>query len=137
MKACFTILAICLLAITNSFGQHALQDLQLIERYDALKSKKEARQKRKVTPLNFIYHISIDLYQSQLSPQLDANCAFEITCSRFSRLMVQDFGLLKGYFLTFDRLGRCNHISVVESNPLRLNSENKIIEHTHHLRLRQ
>ncbi len=84
--------------------------------------------KRSWNPLASGYQLGIKFYQRGISEQLAANCAFELTCSRFSGAMVKEYGFVKGYFLTFDRVSRCSRISSLETFPIRLNAQGKIIE---------
>jgi len=79
-------------------------------------------------PLSLSYQLGIKFYQKVISEQLATSCAFEITCSRFSSSMVRDYGFVKGYFLSFDRLSRCSRISTMETLPIRLSQHGKIIE---------
>ncbi|HMP99956.1 MAG TPA: membrane protein insertion efficiency factor YidD [Cyclobacteriaceae bacterium] len=118
-------------------AQSFQNDLEVIQTATEQSDQPTTRKKRTINPFGILYNTTLNFYQKHISAQLDANCAFETTCSRFSRLMVKDLGLFKGYFLTFDRLGRCNHISVVESHPIRINAEGKIIESTSHLSIRK
>ena len=133
MRFTFITILIFNFSLLNSLAQIAVSDFQLMDNYGKVEETNIYKKKKNINPFSLLYNGTLNIYQKHLSAQLDANCAFEITCSRFSRLMVSDFGLVKGYFLTFDRLGRCNHISTIESHPIRINSSGKIIEHTSHL----
>lgn len=79
-------------------------------------------------PLTVTYRLGLGFYQNVISSQLATNCAFELTCSRYSGTMVKEFGLVKGYFLTFDRISRCTKIAAMETYPVRLNAQGKIKE---------
>jgi len=67
-------------------------------------------------------------YQNHIGPQLATQCVFSLTCSRFSDQAFREFGFLKGYFLSFDRVMRCNKITVLETFPVRLDALGKIRE---------
>jgi putative component of membrane protein insertase Oxa1/YidC/SpoIIIJ protein YidD len=90
--------------------------------------KKGHDSKKNWNPLHLGYRAGITFYQKAISEQLATNCAFELTCSRFSKEMTKEYGLTKGYFLTFDRIARCNKISTLETFPTRINANGKIIE---------
>ncbi|MBS1505718.1 MAG: membrane protein insertion efficiency factor YidD [Bacteroidetes bacterium] len=79
-------------------------------------------------PITNGYLLGVTFYQRAISEQMATNCAFELTCSRFSKQMVHEFGIIKGYFLTFDRLSRCTRISPLETYPIRLTATGKILE---------
>ena len=50
----------------------------------------------------------IRVYQEVISPQDLPSCVFHPSCSRFSLAALREFGSVKGYLLTADRLLRCN-----------------------------
>ena len=56
------------------------------------------------------------LYQQVISPQFSRVCLYERSCSNFSKAAISEFGLVKGVFLSADRLLRCN-ISAVQDTP--------------------
>jgi putative component of membrane protein insertase Oxa1/YidC/SpoIIIJ protein YidD len=102
----------------------------------ALNEAPKSDRKKTLSPLKFFYNISIGIYQSSLSPQIGASCIYETTCSRFSRQLVSEFGIVKGFFLSVDRVGRCNQLAALDSSPLRLNKDRKIIEYPSYFRMR-
>lgn len=98
---------------------------------------KPSKKKRSFNPLSLLYGATLGFYQQQISPQWGANCAFELTCSRFSGAMVKEYGIAKGFFLTFDRMGRCNKLSMYETLPLRITSQGKIVDDVSFYRLQE
>ena len=50
----------------------------------------------------------IRLYQKFISSQDGPTCAFTPSCSHFGMACIQEYGVLRGVFLTADRLIRCN-----------------------------
>lgn len=69
--------------------------------------------------LNPFYHLFSSCmygYQAILSPLLMRNCAYSPSCSAYSKNLIREYGLLKGIFLTADRLSRCNRISMSDIN---------------------
>ena len=50
----------------------------------------------------------IRLYQKFISSQDGPSCNFIPTCSRFGMACIQKYGVMRGIFLTADRLLRCN-----------------------------
>lgn len=57
-------------------------------------------------------------YQKLVSEQLARSCPYEITCSNFSKQAIQEFGILKGVFISADRILRCNRIGLLDVSPL-------------------
>lgn len=91
-------------------------------------TKKPLRAIQKYNPIYWFFNGSLTVYQKVISPQFSANCLFELSCSRFSRAAIQEYGIVKGLALTADRLSRCNRISATTINPFRLNEAGKVID---------
>lgn len=110
-------------------AQNVSGDLLLLEQQSvSVKAFGVQKKKKTLNPLSILYAGTLGFYQSQVSPQWGANCAFELTCSRFSGAMVKEYGLTKGFFLSLDRMGRCTKISFYETLPVRINAQGKIID---------
>ncbi len=132
----YTSIFLLLFFINTGMGQSNADNnsLDLIEQSHSKQGvKKKTRPKVKalqaVNPLYWVYKGSLGLYQKHISPQLATNCIYETSCSRFSRKLIHHHGLIKGFFLSCDRISRCNRITLAESSPLRLNRSGKVIEH--------
>ncbi|PSJ77314.1 membrane protein insertion efficiency factor YidD [Sphingobacteriales bacterium UPWRP_1] len=72
-------------------------------------------------PITLALTGSMFLYQNVLSAQMGRQCLYNPSCSNFSKQAIAEFGLVKGVFLTADRLLRCNRISALDLNLLNLN----------------
>lgn len=72
--------------------------------------------------LRFPTRILFGFYRNVISEQISADCAFDLSCSRFSIHSIQRFGLLKGGFLTADRLTRCGSFAVKYTVPIFYNA---------------
>lgn len=131
-------LIICSLLMVNLlFAQDFESDLKLISTKPLLNSKNISYYKRegnnqavmqthkhslvaKFNPITLALQSSMYLYQNVISPQLSKTCAYQITCSNFSKQAIKKFGIVKGVFLTADRLMRCNRISILDINPINI-----------------
>ena len=82
----------------------------------------------KYNPVSLVLGGSLFLYQRVVSPQISAGCAYEISCSNFSKQCIKHFGLIKGVALSTDRLTRCNRISSADFHPVFLNKNNRMID---------
>jgi uncharacterized protein len=58
--------------------------------------------------LAFPFILLIKFYQRAISPWLGASCRYTPTCSQYSLLAFKKYGLLKGFWLTIKRIGRCH-----------------------------
>lgn len=72
-------------------------------------------------PVTLLLKGTMALYQQVLSPQLSRACPYEITCSNFSKQSIHEFGLIKGVFLSADRIMRCNRLGLLDIHPLNIN----------------
>ena len=50
----------------------------------------------------------IKSYQRFISPVLGNNCRFYPSCSQYSYLVIEKYGLFKGLILSFKRLSKCH-----------------------------
>ena len=55
-----------------------------------------------------LFIIPIRLYQITLSPFLGKNCAHTPTCSNYAIEAINEWGVLKGFWLAIKRVIRCN-----------------------------
>ena len=69
---------------------------------------------------------SLLFYQKLISPNLNAQCGYEVSCSRFSQHAITEKGLFPGILLTADRLNRCTPQAVEDAPVHRINNEGKI-----------
>lgn len=76
------------------------------------------------------------VYQKAISPQFSSKCGYEISCSNFSKHVIQEYGLIKGVALTADRLTRCTPFAAIDVNTVFLNEENKVIDNPEKYKLR-
>lgn len=81
----------------------------------------------KYNPVTLVLKGAMLAYQHAISPQLSRHCPYEITCSNFSKQAVQEFGIVKGIFLSADRILRCNRIGVLDTDPLDFSEKNGTI----------
>ena len=47
-------------------------------------------------------------YQLIISPLLGSNCRFMPTCSEYAMESLRTYGLIKGFYLTIKRIGKCH-----------------------------
>ncbi|MFW6246228.1 MAG: membrane protein insertion efficiency factor YidD [Tangfeifania sp.] len=85
--------------------------------------KDEPKTLKNSNPVSLLFGGSLYVYQNHFSQHLSASCLFHPSCSDFSKQAVQEFGLIKGTFLSLDRLSRCNRIAATDLNPAKIDSE--------------
>jgi putative membrane protein insertion efficiency factor len=76
-------------------------------------------------PINLTFSGLMFFYQNVLSSQVNAGCIYSPSCSEFSKQCIKKHGLVKGIFLSADRVQRCNRITVLGLNIRNLNSQFK------------
>ncbi len=120
---------VCLIGLMCLSGSvHAQQldsvDFQLLRSAQHVDHTYDSRQvtygftkgKRTWNPVYHVLSSGMYVYQSVVSPLLSTRCVFTPTCSAYSKRLIHEYGLLKGTFLTADRLMRCNRISLSDNN---------------------
>ena len=55
-----------------------------------------------------LFLLMIRFYQAAISPHLGKNCRFTPTCSQYALEAIEKYGALKGGWLAFRRILRCN-----------------------------
>lgn len=76
-------------------------------------------------PINLTFSGLMFFYQNVLSNQVNAGCIYSPSCSEFSKQCIKKHGLVKGIFLSADRVQRCNRITALGLNIRNLNSQFK------------
>lgn len=64
----------------------------------------------------------ISKYQKYISSWLKSkniNCKFYPTCSEYTKQAIEKYGVIKGLYLGFRRILRCNHFSKGGYDPLK------------------
>lgn len=79
-------------------------------------------------PVSLFFGSAMYVYQKVLSQQMGSACPYQISCSQFSKLSIQKYGLIKGIALSADRLTRCSQFAVYDISPLQINEKNQIID---------
>jgi len=77
-------------------------------------------------PLSLLLGGGLFFYQKVLSPQIVMGCAFNPSCSSFSKGCINEFGLIKGVALSSDRLTRCTRLSAIDFHPVHLAENGKM-----------
>ena len=75
----------------------------------------------KYNPFSLFLGSMMYVYQGYFSHQIFADCLFKPSCSNMSKLYIKEFGIIKGIFLTADRLTRCNRIAATDVHQSRIN----------------
>jgi putative component of membrane protein insertase Oxa1/YidC/SpoIIIJ protein YidD len=58
-------------------------------------------------PISYIGATLILVYQKVISKQIQADCVYQISCSEFTRLCIQKYGLVKGSLMGLNQLSEC------------------------------
>ena len=124
----FIILIFVFLLSNNLFAQLNTDDLNLVKKADFKEEKYEYKRKVKFLDVKtknvFVKYNPVSLtlgsllyfYQKFISQQFATNCPYEMSCSEFSKVAIRRYGLLKGVFLTSDRLTRCTQFAAIDLN---------------------
>lgn len=91
----------------------------------------------KYNPVSLVFGGSLLFYQKVISPQIMAGCAFDPSCSNFSKQCIKMYGMPKGIALTTDRLTRCTRLSSIDFHPVLFNENGKVNDLPSYYRLRE
>ena len=81
-----------------------------------------------INPVYWVYKGGLKFYQAHISTQLSTSCIYHTSCSRFGKQLFEEYNVFKAFFLTADRVSRCNRITRAEASPLSFSPQGKIIE---------
>jgi len=91
--------------------------------------KKRAMMHKKNTP-NALYFLSgamIYFYQNCISEQIQASCTYQISCSEYIKLCIQEYGFFHGTLAGLNQYMKCSPNNFKNHLAYRLNEDNKII----------
>ena len=137
----FTLIVIFLLTGSQSFAQDYQADLVLVNKQNF--EKKEFRPRKvtylfadaksplvKYNPLSLTFGSLMFVYQKVFSAQFSTNCAYEISCSSFSKMCIHRYGMVKGIALSADRLTRCTQFAASDIHHLDIDKKiHKVRDH--------
>lgn len=82
-------------------------------------------------PVSLLFGSMMYVYQGYFSKQFSSSCLYSPTCSNMSKHLIQDFGIVKGVFLSADRLSRCNRLAAAQIHPMHFDPlDGKVYETT-------
>jgi len=58
-------------------------------------------------------------YKNKISPLLPRACRFYPSCSCYAYQAIEKYGIIKGFFLSFNRIIRCNPFNKGGYDPLK------------------
>ncbi|MDE5421416.1 membrane protein insertion efficiency factor YidD [Ancylomarina sp. DW003] len=87
--------------------------------------KNEKSWLKKYNPISLGFGSLLYLYQNVLSQQFSADCLYHPTCSDFSKDAIREYGLIKGVFLSSDRICRCNRIAATSINYFKFDQKSR------------
>lgn len=89
--------------------------------------------KYKYNPIGYLGTGALFFYQNIVSEQIQATCAYQTSCSEFTKLCIRDYGFLKGTMIGLHQILSCLPFIKYDTHPLYLNS-NDLIINEHYLK---
>ncbi len=125
------LVALFVIASTGVWAQAPVADRQLLADRDFQNSAAFAQYRRpgnsdravqyrrqtwlaKYNPVSLALKGAMLGYQRLMSQQLARSCPYQLTCSNFSKQAIEQYGIVKGVFLSADRIMRCNRIGLLD-----------------------
>lgn len=78
-------------------------------------------------PLFYLSGSLLFLYQTLFSEQIQAICAYEVSCSEYTKLSIQQKGFFIGLLSGFNQMSECMPGAKYEHDDLFINADDKII----------
>lgn len=133
-----SLLFIFFLFLLNPLFSQSKTDIELLKKQNFEKKEFQDRSvkygftkgKRSFNPFYHILSSSMFVYQKFISAQLSRGCAFNPSCSEYSKELIKEYGILKGTFLTSDRLTRCTRIALSDKPHFHFETYDKKIHET-------
>lgn len=82
--------------------------------------KNEPSVLKKINPVNIVFGATIYIYQNVFSRHISSRCLYTPSCSEFSKDAIREFGIVKGTFLSADRINRCSFFAAMDLKNRRL-----------------
>ncbi|MBP6460171.1 MAG: membrane protein insertion efficiency factor YidD [Crocinitomicaceae bacterium] len=98
------------------------------------RAKINFRNTTKLAKINFFKYLSSGLlyfYQNGISEQIQAECLYEISCSQFTKKMIEKEGLILGTFLGFHQLNNCQGNAILDYPTFKISDSDKIINRSY------
>lgn len=127
-----------LIVSCSSFGQGASDvsnhiQTKVFENYQVLAKKRrvflnvqDMSRVQKLNPTTYIAAGLMFLYQNVLSEQISTTCTYEVSCSEYTKLAIQKYGILKGSLIGVHQLSSCTPGAKKEHCKHVISSEGKI-----------
>lgn len=77
-------------------------------------------------PLAYVGSTLLFIYQKVISQQIQANCAYQTSCSEYTRLSIQQHGFILGTLNGLNQISECFEGAIYEHPPVFIN-QTKII----------
>jgi putative component of membrane protein insertase Oxa1/YidC/SpoIIIJ protein YidD len=87
-------------------------------------------------PVSLTFGGLMYFYQAVLSPQISAECPYEISCSNFGKACISKYGIIKGIALASGRIMRCTKIAAADIHPLYIDEKGMIIDNPEDYKLK-
>lgn len=78
-------------------------------------------------PFNYLGAAVLFVYQNVFSEQIQADCAYQTSCSEYTKLALAQYGIIRGTLEGFNQLSECAPGARYEHCPLFVNGDGKII----------
>lgn len=105
------IFLLMLFVFPNAIAQKSITDFKLEEMKSELNrntSLSSNPSHKKPVKKKGVGNFLLNIYQKHISVQISADCLYSLSCSRYSREVVNSKGLFLGVLLSADRLTRCS-----------------------------
>lgn len=113
--------------INDSFAQ-GMKDLDLIFSSSTPSTLTNQIDKKRKRIIPYLFKPGFIFYKKVVYPQLGLTCFFHHQCIDFCGDLIERYGLAKGYFISLNRVARCNRLLPLETYPAGLSDDGRVID---------
>ena len=103
-------------------------DFELIFTHSQNPKKVESEPSKHKRVVPYLFKPGFLVFKHGIYNQMGLTCIYDHPCMDFCGDLIERFGLVKGYFLSFDRIVRCNRLTPLETYPSSLAKGGKIVD---------
>ena len=111
--------------IHKSIAQNLSADLVLIGDQNNAKPKTKSKVRLvQFTPPYWVYKFA----EKKIKPQLGISERYDLKLRQFAKYSIKEFGVIKGYFMSIDRINRTGRLGYIDFPAVRITPQGSIID---------
>lgn len=79
-----------------------------------------------LNPLTYVGGGLMFFYQNVISDQFQASCLYQVSCSEFTKLSIQRYGMVRGTLRGLSQFTECQHGALEDHPPIMISDQHQI-----------